>query len=156
MAKYLGISIDVLDGDSSFVLIKLTKNSGTVDIDGRNLRLSSGAAQAAAAVRAGDENSVLNFVENYGSHFIRSVTIGDAIYQVLALTKEQMDGLKAATRGVKRISVNDWDRLYDNHLAPWKVRETGKYEKLILFSTEYYFIDPMLYRNNLFSYCLIF
>ena len=45
MAKYLGISIDVLDGDSSFVLIKLTKNSGTVDIDGRNLRLSSGAAQ---------------------------------------------------------------------------------------------------------------
>jgi torso-like protein len=125
MAKYLGISIDVLDGDSSFVLIKLTKNSGTVDIDGRNLRLSSGAAQAAAAVRAGDENSVLNFVENYGSHFIRSVTIGDAIYQVLALTKEQMDGLKAATRGVKRLSVNDWDRLYDNYLAPWKVRETG-------------------------------
>ena len=138
MAKYLGISIDVLDGDSSFVLIKLTKNSGTVDIDGRNLRLSSGAAQAAAAVRAGDENSVLNFVENYGSHFIRSVTIGDAIYQVLALTKEQMDGLKAATRGVKRLSVNDWDRLYDNHLAPWKVRETGKYKKSILFSE---FID---------------
>ena len=136
MAKYLGISIDVLDGDSSFVLIKLTKNSGTVDIDGRNLRLSSGAAQAAAEVRAGDENSVLNFVENYGSHFIRSVTIGDAIYQVLALTKEQMDGLKAATRGVKRLNVNDWDRLYDNHLAPWKVRETGKYEKLSLFSIE--------------------
>ena len=126
MAKYLGISIDVLDGDSSFVLIKLTKNSGTVDIDGRNLRLSSGAAQAAGDVRSGDENSVLNFVENYGSHFIRSVTIGDAIYQVLALTKEQMDGLKAATKGVKRLSVNDWDRLYDNHLAPWKVRETGK------------------------------
>jgi torso-like protein len=125
MAKYLGISIDVLDGDSSFVLIKLTKNSGTVDIDGRNLRLSSGAAQAAGEVRSEDEKSVLNFVENYGSHYIRSVTIGDAIYQVLALTKEQMDGLKAATRGVKRLSVNDWDRLYDNHLAPWKVRETG-------------------------------
>lgn len=127
MAKYLGISIDVLDGDSSFVLIKLTKNSGTVDIDGRNLRLSSGASQAAGDVRSGDENSVLNFVENYGSHYIRSVTIGDAIYQVLALTKEQMDGLKSATRGVKRLNVNDWDRLYDDYLAPWKVRETGKY-----------------------------
>ena len=125
MAKYLGISIDVLDGDSSFVLIKLTKNSGSVDIDGRNLRLSAGASEAARAVRAGDENSVLNFVENYGSHYIRSVTIGDAIYQVLALTKEQMDSLKAATRGVKRLTVNDWDRLYDNNLAPWKVRETG-------------------------------
>ena len=64
MAKYLGISIDVLDGDSSFVLVKLTKNSGSVDIDGRNLRLSAGAAQAAGDVRSGDENSVLNFVEN--------------------------------------------------------------------------------------------
>ena len=127
MAKYLGISIDVLDGDSSFVLVKLTKNSGSVDIDGRNLRLSAGAAQAAGDVRSGDENSVLNFVENYGSHYIRSVTIGDAIYQVIALTKEQMNGLKAATNGVKRIDVNDWDRLYDNHLAPWKVRETGMF-----------------------------
>jgi len=125
MAKYLGISIDVLDGDSSFVLVKLIKNSGSVEIDGRNLRLSTGAAEAAETVRAGDENSVLNFVENYGSHYIRSVTIGDAIYQVLALTKEQMDSLKAATSGVKRLTVTDWDRLYDNNLAPWKVRETG-------------------------------
>ena len=38
-----------------------------------------------------------------------------------------MNGLKAATNGVKRIDVNDWDRLYDNHLAPWKVRETGMF-----------------------------
>ena len=72
-------------------------------------------------------------VENYGSHYIRSVTIGDAIYQVIALTKEQMDGLKTATNGVKRINVDDWDRLYDNHLAPWKVRETGKLMKRIIY-----------------------
>jgi len=125
MAKYLGISIDVLDGDSGFVLVKLVKNSGSMDVDSRNLRLSRGAAQAAGAVRAGDENSVLNFVMNYGSHYIRSVTIGDAIYQVLALTKEQMNALKASAGGVRRLNINDWNRLYDNHLAPWKVRETG-------------------------------
>ena len=126
MAKYLGISIDVLDGDSAFVLVKLVKNSGSVDVDSRNLRLSRGAAQAAGVVRAGDENSVLNFVMNYGSHYIRSVTIGDAIYQVLALTKEQMNALKASAGGVRKLNINDWNRLYDNHLAPWKVRETGK------------------------------
>lgn len=125
MAKYLGISIDVLDGDSAFVLIKLVKNSGSVDVDNRNLHLSRGAAQSAGAVRAGDENSVLKFVENYGSHYIRSVTIGDAIYQVLALTKEQMSALKASAGGVRRLNINDWNRLYDDHLAPWKVRETG-------------------------------
>jgi hypothetical protein len=125
MAKYLGISIDVLDGDSAFVLVKLVKNSGSMDVDSRNLRLSRGAAQAAGAVRAGDENSVLNFVMNYGSHYIRSVTIGDAIYQVLALTKEQMNALKTSAGGVRRLNINDWNRLYDNHLAPWKVRETG-------------------------------
>ena len=137
MAKYLGISIDVLDGDSSFVLIKLTKNSGSLDVDPRNLRLSPSAAQAASAVRAGDENSVLAFVENYGSHYIKSVTIGDAIYQVLALTKEQMNDLKVATKGVKRLNLNDWNRVHDDHLAPWKVRETGKFislESLLIVS----------------------
>ena len=81
MAKNLGVSVDVLDGDSAFVLIKLVKTSGTVAMAG-DLRLRANAAGAAAKVRAGDVDSVLDFVQTYGSHYIQSVTVGDAIYQV--------------------------------------------------------------------------
>jgi len=40
------------------------------------------AAGAANKVRAGDVDSVLDFVQNYGSHYVQSVSVGDAIYQV--------------------------------------------------------------------------
>jgi len=127
MAKYLGISIDVLDGDSAFVLVKLVKNSGTIDVSG-NLHLRDSPALAANGVRVGDPDSVLNFVQKFGSHFLQSVTVGDAIYQVLALTKENMASLKTSLgrRGrANGLDLGDWNRLYDDFLAPWKVRETG-------------------------------
>lgn len=123
MAKYLGISVDALAAEGGFVLIKLAKNSGTITLDG-NPQLRSGASDAAGAVRAGDPDSVLNFIQKYGSHYVQSVTVGDAIYQVLALTRENMDSLKAAV-GRRSLTVSDWNRVYDEYLAPWKVRETG-------------------------------
>jgi len=129
MAKYLGISVDVLDGNSAFVLVKLVKNAGTMEVGRGSLRLRDGPAQAAANVRAGDPDSVLNFVQKYGSHFLQSVTVGDAVYQVLALTRDNMKALKAAaslpTNGNAALSLGQWNRLYDDFLAPWKVRETG-------------------------------
>jgi torso-like protein len=126
MARYLGISVDVLNDDSSFVLLKLVKNTGTQEVTG-NLRLSSGAAKAASNVRPGDEDSVLDFVQNYGSHFLQSVTVGDAIYQVLAIPKEFMAGLKGNFGGRQsaQLDLSDWSRIHDGFLAPWKVRETG-------------------------------
>jgi len=124
MAKNLGVSVDVLDGDSAFVLIKLVKTSGTVAMAG-DLRLRANAAGAAAKVRAGDADSVLDFVQTYGSHYIQSVTVGDAIYQVLALTKESMAAVKSAVGGRRSLTVNDYNNLWESYLAPWKVRETG-------------------------------
>jgi len=127
MAKYLGVSVDVLDGNSAFVLVKLVKNAGTMEVGRGNLKLRQGPAQAAANVRAGDPDSVLNFVQKYGSHFLQSVTVGDAVYQVLALTRENMKALKASLRNSATgdLSLSQWNRLYDDFLAPWKVRETG-------------------------------
>jgi len=125
MAKNLGISVDVLDGNSAFVLIKLVKTSGTVDVSGR-LRLRGNAAGAANKVRAGDVDSVLDFVQNYGSHYVQSVSVGDAIYQVVALTKENMAEVKASVGGRRSLSVSDYSALWESYLAPWKVRETGQ------------------------------
>lgn len=126
MAKYLGISVDVLNDDSSFVLLKLTKNSGTQEVQG-NVRLNQDAARAASNVRPGDADSVLDFVQKHGSHYFQSITVGDAIYQVLALPKEFMAGLKAnvGSRQSNQIDINGWNQIYESFLAPWKVRETG-------------------------------
>jgi len=126
MAKYLGISVDSLDGDSAFVLVRLVKNSGTMEISHDDLKLRADPAGAADSVRAGDPDSVLNFVQKYGSHFLQSVTVGDAVYQVLALTKDSMNDLKASMGRRTNLSLGDWNRAYDDFLAPWKVRETGE------------------------------
>ena len=92
-AKNLGLSGDSLDGDSAFVLVKLVKTSGTLDTVG-DLRLKASAAGAAAKVRAGDADSVLDFVQTYGSHYIQSVSVGDAIYQASLTSKTLLLGLK--------------------------------------------------------------
>jgi len=124
MAKYLGISVDAIDQDSAFVLVKLVKNSGTLETVGKP-SLRSGPAAAAAAVRVGDEGSVTNYVQKYGSHYVQSVSLGDAIYQVLAVTREDLAAIKARVGGKAALTLGDWNRLYDEHLAPWKVKETG-------------------------------
>jgi len=123
-AKNLGLSGDSLDGDSAFVLVKLVKTSGTLDTVG-DLRLKASAAGAAAKVRAGDADSVLDFVQTYGSHYIQSVSVGDAIYQVIALTKPAMEDLKSVVGGRKSLTVSEYSNLWEEYLAPWKVRETG-------------------------------
>ena len=65
-----------------------------------------------------------DFVQNYGSHYIKSLTIGDAIYQILALDRP------AYTRAKQDVLINkkvkDFTEIYDQYLAPWLVQENGK------------------------------
>lgn len=127
MAKYLGLSPDSLDGDSSFVLVKLLKRSANVIMDGQP-RLVSDAQAAMNAIRVGDADSVLNFIQNYGSHYLKDLQIGDAVYQVFALTKPQYDNLRQAVpvRGQKHFTADQFRGIYQTHLAPWLIKETGK------------------------------
>ena len=57
-----------------------------------------------------------DFVENYGSHYIRSLTIGDAVYQILALDRPQYNRAKNDVLVEKKVS--DFTEIYDNYLAP--------------------------------------
>ena len=81
-AQYLGLSPEALDGSvNSYVLVKLTRNKGTKTASG-NIRLDSEALASASHVQVGDSEAILKFVKNYGTHYFKSVTVGDAIYQV--------------------------------------------------------------------------
>ena len=81
-AQYLGLSPQALDGSvNSYVLVKLVRNKGTKAASG-NIRLDTEAATEANQVQTQDSDAILKFVKNYGTHYFRSVTVGDAIYQV--------------------------------------------------------------------------
>jgi hypothetical protein len=127
-AQYLGLSPESLDGSvNSYVLVKLVRNKGTKTATG-NIRLDNDASEAAGHVQVGDEEALLKFVKHYGTHYFKSVTVGDAIYQVFAISKEQMQSMKASYggRGRNVLSLAEWPQLFDKYLAPWLVKETGE------------------------------
>merc|ERR1739838_831074 len=73
--KYFGLSEDTLHSDSGFVLVKLQKPRLTVTTEGEP-KLMSEAAGEFSKIRIGDEESVKSFTEDFGSHYIRSLTVG--------------------------------------------------------------------------------
>lgn len=125
-AKYLGLNPESLDGsENSYVLVKMVRDKATKSVSG-NLKLNSGASRDANDISVGDTDAIMDFVKNYGTHFIQSVSVGDAIYQVFALDKDQMRSLLQNFGGRKNVGLPEWAMLYERYLAPWLVKETGE------------------------------
>merc|ERR1712018_1049824 len=123
IVKYFGLSDATLHSDSGFVLLKLVKPRLEVKTEGVP-ELKPDAQEAFSRIQVGDEKSVKDFVENYGSHYIRSLVIGDAVYQIIALDRPQYNRAKNDVLIEKK--VQDFTQIYDNYLAPWIVRENGR------------------------------
>lgn len=125
-AQYFGLTPQALDGsENSYVLVKLVRNKGTKATAG-NIRLAPEPSIAANEVEVGDSDAILKFVKNYGTHYFKSVTVGEAVYQVFVISKEQMQSLKANLGGRNTAGLRDWAMIYENYLAPWLVKETGE------------------------------
>merc|ERR1711881_739171 len=123
IVKYFGLSDDILHSDAGFVLVKLVKPRLEVKTEGSPV-LKPDAGAAFSRIEVGNQQSVKDFVENYGSHYIRSLTIGDAVYQILALDRPAYNRAKNDVLVEKK--VKDFNQIYDEYLAPWLVRENGK------------------------------
>jgi torso-like protein len=54
----------------------------------KNLELEQVVAQEAEKVQVGDAASVVEFVRNFGSHYIASYVTGNSLYQVLQTIRE--------------------------------------------------------------------
>jgi len=121
--KYFGLSESAIKSDYGFVLVKLVKPRASLEVEG-NLRLQPDAEAAFRRIQTGDKDSVENFVKNYGSHYIKSLTVGDAVYQILAMDRSSYARAKTDVLVEKR--VTDFDEIYENYLAPWIVRENGQ------------------------------
>jgi len=131
-SKYYGLSKEAFDGQSAFVLVKLPKRRVTVSVGGGSgggLRLMPNAQRAIDSVQLANPNSVRDFLENFGSHYVQDIVVGDNVYQVLALYRDQYTAAKSAAARMLSsgaTSAADLGRFFESHLAPWLVRETGK------------------------------
>jgi hypothetical protein len=121
--KYFGISESAIKSDAGFVLVKLVKAKATLKIEG-SPKLKEDAAQSFGKIRPGDKDSVEEFVQNHGSHYIESLSVGDAVYQVLALDRSTY--LRAKNDVLVEKKVTAFDDIYETYLAPWVVKENGK------------------------------
>jgi len=146
--KYFGLSEDTLNSDSGFVLLKLVKPKVAVRTEGVPA-LNPDAAAAFSKIRVGDEASVKEFAENYGSHYIRSLTIGDAVYQILALDRPQY--IRAKTDVLVEKRVSDFNKIYEEYLAPWIVKESGRVQAASGDSRVAEFLDERVITKTQFN-----
>lgn len=152
--KYFGLSEETLNSDVGFVLVKLIKPKVAVRTEGVPV-LKPDAAAAFSKVRVGDEASVKDFAENYGSHYIRSLTIGDAVYQIIALDRPQY--IRAKTDVLVEKKVSDFNKIYEEYLAPWIVKESGRVQAASGDSRVAEFLDERVVTKTQFnSYPSIF
>ena len=88
------------------------------------------AQTAIQKIQIGNPDSVMEFTRNYGSHYIKDVVVGEMLYQVFALTKDQYASAKASNPGMfsgsGTATAPEFAAFYQSHLTPWNVRETGK------------------------------
>eukprot|EP00095_Tigriopus_kingsejongensis_P009779 maker-scaffold808_size94304-snap-gene-0.23 protein:Tk09779 transcript:maker-scaffold808_size94304-snap-gene-0.23-mRNA-1 annotation:"torso-like protein precursor" len=125
-AKYFGLSKDMFDGDSSFVLIKMSLDSVSLSMANQPTP-SADTVAALSSITTGDENSISKFIEQHGSHFIEGIEVGDSVYQVLALKQDQYQGLKSnIPANQKVLSAQRYEDLFNSYLAPWLTRESGQ------------------------------
>jgi len=152
--KYFGLSEDTLNSDAGFVLVKLLKPKVAVKTKGAPV-LRPDAAQAFSNIRVGDQESVKDFAENYGSHYIRSLTIGDAVYQIIALDKDKY--IRAKNDVLVEKKVSDFNKIYEEYLAPWIVKESGRVQAASGDSRVAEFLDERVVMKTQFnSYPSIF
>jgi len=146
--KYFGLSEDTLHSDSGFVLVKLLKPKVAVKTEGVPV-LKKDAAEAFAKIHVGNQDSVKSFTENYGSHYIRSLTIGDAVYQILALDRQQY--IRAKTDVLVEKKVKDFNKIYEEYLAPWIVKESGRVQAASGDSRVAEFLDERVIMKTQFN-----
>jgi len=124
-AKYLGLGKEHFDGDSAFIMIRMKKPEAVIEAAGGQLRPEIQAE--AAKLTAGDENAIMQFVKRFGSHYIQRVELGEAVYQVYAMTPEAYAKAKASFLSSGNVaSADDLVRFREQHLQSWNVRGVGE------------------------------
>lgn len=84
LAQFFGINSRLLLDGFCYVLIKYRQTNASYKLleTPGGYELDDIVMEALENVTIGDEKSVIHFISKFGSHFFKSFSVGDVIYQV--------------------------------------------------------------------------
>lgn len=125
IARHLGINASFIGGDHCYVLVRVARfrDSQKLFATAESLRLDDVVLRETENVTVGDTYSVVNFIRNYGSHYIASYITGNSLYQVFVYPPHIYLRIKERlkTRGVSELSTLE----LNNYFSPWYAEHMG-------------------------------
>ncbi|XP_005176071.1 torso-like protein [Musca domestica] len=126
-AKKLGINTSFIQGDYSYVLVRVVRfrETGKFKSDlPLNLTLENDVRERMNDIVTGNVTTAVKFFENVGTHYINSYTTGNSLYQVFVYNRQnyQMIKERIKSKGINSLSKQD---LY-HFFAPWFAEHLGQ------------------------------
>ncbi|XP_015602217.1 torso-like protein [Cephus cinctus] len=125
IARHLGINASFITGEHCYVLVRVARfrESQKLREPVENLVLEEAVAREANNITVGDTVSVIQFIRNFGSHYIASYVTGNSLYQVFVYTPQVYMRIKERlkTRGVAELSSLE----LSNYFSPWYAEHMG-------------------------------
>lgn len=91
-AKKLGINTSFIQGDYSYVLVRVVRfrETGKLKTDiPQNQTIENDVHERIDQLNAGNVTGAVKFMEAFGTHYINSYTTGNSLYQVIRLINKK-------------------------------------------------------------------
>ncbi|XP_062126688.1 torso-like protein [Drosophila sulfurigaster albostrigata] len=126
-AKKLGINTSFIEGDYSYVLVRVVRFRETGKLNSEipiNQPLEPDVRARFQQFQVGNLTSAVRFMESIGTHYVNSYTTGNSLYQVFVYSRKNYKMLKdrVKSKGLNALSKID---LY-NYFAPWFAEHLGQ------------------------------
>lgn len=153
IARHLGINSSFIGGDYCYVLVRVARfrDNQKLIATAESLLLDEVVLRETENVTVGDTFSVVNFIRNYGSHYIASYITGNSLYQVFVYTPQVYLRIKERlkTRGVSELSTLE----LNNYFSPWYAEHMGAIQSASgNRSVEAWAVERLRVQYYIFSY----
>ncbi|EDW97903.1 torso-like protein [Drosophila yakuba] len=126
-AKKLGINTSFIQGDYSYVLVRVVRFRETGRLNAEipvHQPLEPDVRSRMDQLQIGNITSAVRFMEDVGTHYVNSYTTGNSLYQVFVYSRKNYSMIKERikSKGLNGLSKLD---LY-NYFAPWFATHLGQ------------------------------
>lgn len=126
-AKKLGINTSFIQGDYSYVLVRVVRFRETGRLNAEipvHQPLEPDVRSRMDQLQIGNITSAVRFMEDVGTHYVNSYTTGNSLYQVFVYSRKNYSMIKERikSKGLNGLSKLD---LY-NYFAPWFAAHLGQ------------------------------
>ncbi|GLV37228.1 torso-like [Carabus blaptoides fortunei] len=126
IARHMGINSSFVHGNHCYVLVRLSRFRESVKLEQlpKNVQLLDAVAREIANLQVGNVSSVLQFIKQFGSHYITSYVTGNSLYQVFVYERQVYRRIKdrLKSKGVAELSSTE----LQNFFSPWYAQHMGQ------------------------------